>query len=548
MQIVRAHNKNGIYLAVCIATMALSLWVAITLPDNWDVAWRIEVSQRMLNHAVLYRDIIELNPPLWFWSAVPSTYFAQVFHIKSQAMLFCVIHVSTALGVWLLDRVCVPILAPINRKWLVVGALVALLLLPSRDLGQRELPVLLAGLLWGALAVRRAEGVASPLWLTVGVVLFSAYGFALKHYYLAIPIGLEIWLALTLKRRWQLFRLETLLLGGLGALYGAILLAFTPEFFTDIVPLTHLSYKEVRFRNTADSNATWDHLQSQAFPALIALVFILPQIQRHRIGQVMALTTLLHIVAVVLQGKGFFNHFLATNGATLVLLAWACSTASRTEMVASVPSIVLLGVLTFVWVVQPLTPKFEQPISHYSTAKPQVRPAFQAAPRSASEAVVGTILQEPKEARIFVVSTNAGYAFFVPWRANRPQFSRYYALWMLPGLVTAELDPKERARALAFLGDVRANTISDIKCAAPKLIIGDVTTHGRTRDKKFESYDIDPMQILLKDKAFQAWLDAHYTKAALPYRVTTWRAKDPVNLKPGGCTAHIGSVARLPAG
>jgi hypothetical protein len=42
------------------------LTIALLTPASWDVAWRLEIAQRLLNKAFLYRDVIELNPPLWF--------------------------------------------------------------------------------------------------------------------------------------------------------------------------------------------------------------------------------------------------------------------------------------------------------------------------------------------------------------------------------------------------------------------------------------------------------------------------------------------------
>ena len=36
-----------------------------------DVAWQLWIARRMHAGANLYRDIIETNPPLWFWMALP---------------------------------------------------------------------------------------------------------------------------------------------------------------------------------------------------------------------------------------------------------------------------------------------------------------------------------------------------------------------------------------------------------------------------------------------------------------------------------------------
>ena len=57
--------------AVALVLTALITAVRVTGTVDSDVAWQLWIGQRMLAGANLYRDIIETNPPLWFWMALP---------------------------------------------------------------------------------------------------------------------------------------------------------------------------------------------------------------------------------------------------------------------------------------------------------------------------------------------------------------------------------------------------------------------------------------------------------------------------------------------
>ena len=41
------------------------------MPLNGDSAYVLDVARRMLDGAVLYRDIIDVNPPFIFWASLP---------------------------------------------------------------------------------------------------------------------------------------------------------------------------------------------------------------------------------------------------------------------------------------------------------------------------------------------------------------------------------------------------------------------------------------------------------------------------------------------
>ena len=75
-----------------------------------DVASQLWIAQRIHEGARLYRDIIEVNPPLWFWMALPVDRLATLLHLRAADVLIAgfglVVALSLAVLVQLpLDRV-----------------------------------------------------------------------------------------------------------------------------------------------------------------------------------------------------------------------------------------------------------------------------------------------------------------------------------------------------------------------------------------------------------------------------------------------------------
>ena len=52
-----------------------------------DVASQLWIAQRIHEGARLYRDIVEVNPPLWFWMALPIDRLATLIHWPPASVL-----------------------------------------------------------------------------------------------------------------------------------------------------------------------------------------------------------------------------------------------------------------------------------------------------------------------------------------------------------------------------------------------------------------------------------------------------------------------------
>ncbi|HEX7851022.1 MAG TPA: hypothetical protein VF485_14930, partial [Sphingomonas sp.] len=66
-----AHRARNWPLAVALLLVVAAgalLWNTELIND---VAWQLWVGRQMAHGVVLYADIVETKPPLWFWVAVP---------------------------------------------------------------------------------------------------------------------------------------------------------------------------------------------------------------------------------------------------------------------------------------------------------------------------------------------------------------------------------------------------------------------------------------------------------------------------------------------
>ena len=182
---------------VRIAIVALALWLLRT-PLGSDVSWQLWIAGRLRHGALLYRDILEVNPPLWFWLAVPVDALAEALAVRPEPVLVLAFAAATLASLEATHRLLAPLTEEARTGFLLMAAL-ALLALPRFDFGQREQIALIAALPWAVLAAARRQGDAVPRMLAIGIGIGSAIGFALKPHFLLAPLLVELWLIVALR-------------------------------------------------------------------------------------------------------------------------------------------------------------------------------------------------------------------------------------------------------------------------------------------------------------------------------------------------------------
>ena len=227
-------------LVILIAIGLIALKPATLCPDVSGQFW---LAHAMRRGARLYVDFIEINPPLWFWMAMPVDWLGELLRTRTEPVTIALVALWALVALRGTSRLLEDT-DPKARTLFLLYASAVLLIMPMHLLfEQREHLALIAAVPYLALAARRSKagGVRPVLAALIG--FGGALGFALKPHFLAVPILTEAWLIYTIRARYRPFRPENLILLGSALLYVAAVALVTPEFFTLVLPHYYPVYK-----------------------------------------------------------------------------------------------------------------------------------------------------------------------------------------------------------------------------------------------------------------------------------------------------------------
>ncbi|MDB5695575.1 MAG: hypothetical protein JWN21_1118 [Sphingomonas bacterium] len=493
---------------VTLLTLGLMLMVLAIIPRplSPDVLGQLWIADRLRGGARLYLDISEVNPPLWFWMAVPLQAMADGIHAHPDRVLAVSIGAAALLSLLTTDRLLRE-RTPAARVMFLAYAAAILLIMPLRDLGQREQWALITTLPYVALIARRRDGRQVPHWLALLIGVQAAVGFALKHYFIGAPILLEIWLLLRLRRDWRPIRSETVALAACAIAYAAAIMVWTPAFLAISVPETALAY-------SAASVPEWRYMLRPAQPIwalIIAGIVMRRQATRQSLPALPALSIALLVAAAgfgiawLLQLKGWPYHSIPVTGLLALALA---------ALVMDMPRLGLVRPVLLAGLCAPLL-LAAVPTQWRPTPEEDIAPALA---DLRAGAVVGVLAREGWTT--WPATADRGF------RIN----GRHGALWILSAIdrnASGARDPRIYALGRRMV----RRTARDYRCLPPERII---FYPGRA-SKTATSASDNPLLFFSRDPEFAAVL-SHYRRLALPGRFDAFTLDRPLpRLPPSQC-------------
>lgn len=494
-----------ILFAIALAlVMGVGLWSMLTLTPTGDIVWRLYVAEQLAEGKVIYQDVIETNPPLWFWAALPWYYTGKLLGVAPYQVLVVGVIGLAGAAIWTFNSLTRDLLARGERQILLLALATSYLILPLGETGQREHAFMIAAILWTALAVARMEGKPISSRALLITLAFSTYGFALKHFFVLVPILIEGCMLARLRRAYRPIRFETLGLGLAAILYGFAVVVFAQDFFSRMVPMVMVAYANFGpVMQLAPSHRLGFILNSTSF-ALVPFVLALIAWDRRplTLGLLVTLTGML--LAIWLQMKGWRYHMLAAQGVSVLL-------------------VVMIGLHMLAqkrWFVAILAAMGLAFLSHQAIYKPIHRVIL-----TKGQPVFPTlrkfIMNEPQDARIAVLSISPEHAFYIVRILDRPIISRHYGMWMLVGLEAPQTDPAKETYRRMELDRVRREYIADLTCRPPDVVIEE---YGRVFANRLVSFNT--LTYLREDPDFDSWFAKHYRfDRPLGYRQFVWRLK-----------------------
>jgi hypothetical protein len=302
---------------LALAPAAAFLMMVLAPPLNHDVAAILNFAERWVGGERLYRDLIDVNPPLIFvLTAIPALIAKWTPLDGVQSLLLCTL--LACLGAWRLavrlrrDR------AEGTVERAVLDALVPLaILFPAYDVGQREHLMAVFAIPYAILAARRIEGLRTTPALAWTVTLSAALGFALKPHFLAVPLLVE---ALVLVRRGPRAALRDPLPWGMAAVwlgYLASLPLLFPAYGSFVLPLV------IGFYLGNGGLGLFDVLLTDKLgPALLLLAALAPVAARRRGGalaQALLAVGIGGLLSAWVQHKGWSYHVVPIAMASALL-------------------------------------------------------------------------------------------------------------------------------------------------------------------------------------------------------------------------------------
>ncbi len=323
-----AFDRAALLRLLAFLPAALFLLTILAPPLNHDVAAVLNFAERWFAGERLYRDLIDVNPPLIFaLNLIPAALAALTPLEGVGALLICL------LGLVLL---CWRLSAALRRgraegpveQAVLAAAIPLVMLIAGYDFGQREHLMALVAIPYCVLAARRIEGAVVARRLVLGTAVLAAIGFALKPHFLAVPLLVE---ALVLLRRGPRAALRDAVPWTMASVWIAYLAAIPlifPDYFAQVVPLVWAYYTELGVFSP------WGVLRaSQLGTVLLVLLALLPAAFLSRgaraLEQSFALAALGAFLAAWVQHKGWTYH--ATPVIMLAAAAAVTLAASRAD-------------------------------------------------------------------------------------------------------------------------------------------------------------------------------------------------------------------------
>jgi hypothetical protein len=490
-------------LAIALAIVALLTAFRVTGTVDSDVAWQLWIAGRIHAGAHLYRDIIEVNPPLWFWMALPVDSIASALHVRIEAVLTIAVGMAAALALAATDRL-LPNLTPRRRTFLLSYVALVLMGLPWVHIGQREQIALIGTLPYAALiAVRRDDRPVPPLTAAL-VGTGAALGFALKHYFLIVPLALELWLIAGQGRAWRWRRPETLAILAVGLAYASAILLLAREYVTNVVPLVRLSYGQL---GAPSLRYLFGPFAIAGFAVFATALAHAGHMRKREASLAAALLVAAAAFGGVyfIQSKGWIYHAIPLLGCSTLALAALLAETSAPMRVLRLTAPALLALPLFL------------------TAEEALHPAL---PGPDVQASISGL--RPGDSVGFLAVETA-----VPWSVTLQRGfrypSRYMGFWMLNSIVHNERVGAPNPRLSALGRQIVDETVTDFACAPPRRII---VARPRPGDPGF-----DILPFFLRDPGFAALL-SHY-RATSRTSVETYEMASPLVPPATGCRTGI---------
>ncbi|CAL74136.1 hypothetical protein; putative membrane protein [Bradyrhizobium sp. ORS 278] len=429
------------------------------VPLNTDVSWLLVVGERMLDGQKLYRDIIEINPPMAAFAYLPGVALGRLLHVDPRHVIDAQLLVLAAVSLYATSRIVrlSPRMAALSWGPFAVWAAAVVTILPMHVFGQREHFATLTFLPGLAVYALRSNREEVPAWAILAAGIGVGITLAFKPFF-TFPAAFCILAGAIRARSWrQLFVPENIIAGVIVCIVSVGTYLLYPEYFTVTYPLVR------------DTYLSWSMSASVIFvnAATLLLVVALASIAlTRRSGRlegpllVLVLASLGFAISFYLQRRGWSYH-------SYPMVAMAMLTMGNAMLVHADPSAAVRRSGTASMLI--LTAAFALGLQWFN-ARVHVGPLPEA---------LAKLKPQP---RLLVLSGEAAIGHPMVRDLGGTWVSRQENLWIREFVrLTRErtaVDAATEAKLNGYLALERNWLIADFKAAAPDIVLVDNLRDG----------------------------------------------------------------------
>ncbi|MFD0982142.1 hypothetical protein [Tropicimonas aquimaris] len=267
-----------------------------------DVAVYVLAARDWLDGAVLYRDVIDINPPLNFYLTVPAILLSDLLNLSPDNGAY----VAFALLVFASLHWCFRILhdeqgmTPSEAGLMTLAVGFSILVSARFEQIQRDGLLLVFMMPWLVSQLGPRPN-APGMFRTV----FFGLGVCLKPYFIVFPLSITAYQVLRQRSHRPILSPSNLTLLAVGLSYGAFVALVHPLYFSDIVPRAREVYGNI----SASPGFIRMRLQLAGFPVLGMVLVLALRARSLPAGTGVFVTALLaSVVSYLWQGNGFGYH------------------------------------------------------------------------------------------------------------------------------------------------------------------------------------------------------------------------------------------------
>ncbi len=455
-----------------------------------DVDYFLAAGERIVRGGQPYVDVLESNPPLAFLLYVPAAWLAKLAALPPQPVFVAFLCLAIGLSCAVVHAVCTSAGETARDGFAQVLIAAAVLALAANEsFGQREHFAAILAVPYVAAAAQRLAGRKPSLPVAILTGIIGGFGMALKPYFLAIPVLVEI-LLLAMRRDWRgLFRAELMAMAVPVLVYPLFVWWLTPLYFTFILPLSLATYHAYRMPLFIAV------LLPQFAVAILTLLFAVYVSRRHdgdrRIFAWLA-ASLGGVVSYLVQSKGWpYQAYPALCFALIALLqaVFPGQVMRRRAVVAGFAAVSMIaGQATFVsdqgWRI------------HYFTV----------------------VFGPYRPRRVLALTHDIGVAFPYFRSAGIEWGSSYPSLWMLPA-VSKGIVPPDKRKEIGLLA--AAIVTRDLETFKPDFVLVD----KRSETPTLRGHPVAYLELFAASEDFaRAWRPYALVRTAGEFEV--WRRSE----------------------